>query len=306
VHEDKELGKGQWNRVLAGSIAGKPVAVKVSKGTTAEDKARIDSDLAVLRKLRHEFIVQLTHPVHYAMECCFGDILTHVADLSKAGLSKEDSRRLGLTFFVQLLRAVDYLHNQKNIAHCDLKPQNAMIGDDGCLRVVDFGSARSTVAVGTPTEYTPFYGAPEFDSPLLTQSGLAGCDIWSLGCVLFRVLNGIELGATMPKEAQASVNSFFAHLRGPYCDQRRQMNVPADKTSFDHLLHFMLMPPTKIKFGTGEDLSDTLMPNPARFDIRQVLNHPAIKNFKPYLPVELKQLLGRRLAAISYAESSGA
>ena len=58
------------------------------------------------------------------------------------------------------------MHEHK-IVHRDLKPQNVMICDDGSLRIMDFGIAKSTemrritFAGFSPAMGTPDYMAPE-------------------------------------------------------------------------------------------------------------------------------------------------
>lgn len=44
-------------------------------------------------------------------------------------------------WFLQLARAIDYLHNSKNVAHNDIKLENLMIKENSLL-LADFGFAR--------------------------------------------------------------------------------------------------------------------------------------------------------------------
>lgn len=76
-------------------------------------------------------------------------------------LSSGKTRRL----FGQLVSAIEYLHNDKKVAHRDLKPDNILLHDkEGeILKISDFGISRnvgSTSLCGTVIG-TPMYQAPE-------------------------------------------------------------------------------------------------------------------------------------------------
>ena len=43
--------------------------------------------------------------------------------------------------FKQLMKILQYLHENVEISHRDIKPDNIMIGQDGMVKQVDFGSA---------------------------------------------------------------------------------------------------------------------------------------------------------------------
>ena len=89
----------------------------------------------------------------------------------------------------RLLRAVGMLH-RRQILHRDIKPENLLLGDDGELRVLDFGLAycpglsedRAHVLPGTPSFIAPeaFNG----DRPTAQQ------DLYSVGVTLYYLLTG--------------------------------------------------------------------------------------------------------------------
>lgn len=89
----------------------------------------------------------------------------------------------------RLLKALGMLH-RRNILHRDIKPENLLWGDDGELRVVDFGLAycpglsrdEANELPGTPSYIAPeaFSGAP----PSAQQ------DIYSAGVTLYHLLTG--------------------------------------------------------------------------------------------------------------------
>ena len=85
------------------------------------------------------------------------DLLNRVRPLPEPDAAKIASR---------ICEALDYLHKNQ-VVHRDLKPQNIMLCNDGSLRIMDFGIAKSLASrrltfVGfTPAMGTPHYMAPE-------------------------------------------------------------------------------------------------------------------------------------------------
>jgi serine/threonine protein kinase len=101
---------------------------------------------------------------------------------------------------IPLTDAVAAAH-QQGIAHRDLKPANVMIGDDGRVKVLDFGLARSLAGEGgglaelptqTATAAGHTVGTPAYMSPEQAQGERVDTrsDIFSLGIVFYELLTG--------------------------------------------------------------------------------------------------------------------
>jgi hypothetical protein len=92
-------------------------------------------------------------------------------------------------FIVGLVSGLRHLHCQ-DIVHCDLKPANLLVCDDGTVKIGDFGSAKMVncgLTASTAAVMTPLYGAPElFEMQRPTEK----VDIWSFGLILYEILFG--------------------------------------------------------------------------------------------------------------------
>ncbi|NXD45913.1 MK15 kinase, partial [Copsychus sechellarum] len=98
----------------------------------------------------------------------------------------------------QLLKATKFIHSG-NVIHRDQKPSNVLLDGQCCVKLCDFGLARSLSQRGEEqagaalTEYvaTRWYRAPEL--LLGSRSYTKGVDMWSIGCILGEMLLGKPL-----------------------------------------------------------------------------------------------------------------
>lgn len=87
------------------------------------------------------------------------------------------------SYLRQLLDGIAYCHENR-VLHRDLKPQNLLIDNKGCIKLADFGLAR---AFGLPMRaythevITLWYRAPEI--LLGSKTYDMAVDVWSLGCI---------------------------------------------------------------------------------------------------------------------------
>ena len=179
------------------------VAVKVLKSETEGEKNGTDSRESAAKRFATEASAMelLSHPNIVGVYETATDegrpIRYFVMEYIEANTLKSMISKYGalpprdvLLLTEQILLALDHIH-KKGILHCDVKPQNIMLLDNGGIKLADFGIARfingeenreSEIAVGTV-----YYISPEQASgkPLDGRS-----DLYSLGVMMYEMLTG--------------------------------------------------------------------------------------------------------------------
>ncbi len=180
------------------------VALKVLPPELAfseERRARFKREAKAVAALNHPHIVTVhsveeADGVHFiTMELVRGKTLSEV--IPKIGLSLANFLEIG----IPLADAVSAAH-EKGILHRDLKPDNLMLGDDGRLKVLDFGLAKLKPEAGiggvtdlptkSRTEEGRIVGTVSYMSPEQAEGKTldARSDIFSLGIVLYEMATG--------------------------------------------------------------------------------------------------------------------
>mgnify|MGYP001788052584 CR=1 FL=1 len=173
---------------------GDRVALKVLHFSTEKNRVRFLREAHTLAGLEHEGIVRyIEHGTidestpFLVMEWLEGVPLSRI--FKQGVLSLEQARRLG----VSVCRTLAWAHD-RGVVHRDLKPSNLLVLDDDFARVklLDFGIARAggmPALTGAETMLgTPGYMAPEQARGDPNLDGRA--DLFSLGCVLYKVITG--------------------------------------------------------------------------------------------------------------------
>jgi len=174
---------------------GAAIALKVPYLQIESDPAGFDRF-----KREEEIGLQLDHPnilkiipvenksrPYIAMEYLEGQTLSELLK-NVHPLPEPDAVRIAS----RVCEALEYMHG-KGVIHRDLKPQNIMICNDGSIRIMDFGIARSqgsrrlTFVGFTPAMGTPDYMAPE---QVRGSRGDLRTDIYSMGAILYEMSTG--------------------------------------------------------------------------------------------------------------------
>ncbi|CAF0822040.1 unnamed protein product [Adineta steineri] len=205
MNEKEILGMGRFGMVFGGTMRRNGVRIAIKKiqmtQCSQKDRENIEQEAAYLFQLNHpgilkfEGIFDFEQHILLVTERLDTDMLNFILSNAnpKARLNEDVTRFLAF----QLVAAIRYLHF-KNIAHCDLKPDNVLINifsaDVVHLKVGDFGYARTIhehslryTKVGT-TAYLP----PEVshDQWRHSKGYNKTVDMWAIGVIIFVSLTG--------------------------------------------------------------------------------------------------------------------
>ena len=90
---------------------------------------------------------------------------------------------------IQICAGVGYAH-RAGLIHCDLKPQNVLVGSDGVAKITDFGIARAFATVQPDEHSDVVWGSPLYFAPEQAAGGPPSfaSDVYALGITFFEIL----------------------------------------------------------------------------------------------------------------------
>ena len=178
-------------------------------GYNFQQRERLLQEVLILGRLHHPNIVKLyevfqtSNTMYLIMELLSGgELYTRLIQSPRSALlfklfaegkfSEEYTRKI----VRDILNAIFYLHETKNIAHRDLKLANIMFTDrtaDAEIKLIDFGLSKFV----SGSEYmhslvgTRYYIAPEVYMSNFKGVGYnKSCDMWSIGVISYFLLTG--------------------------------------------------------------------------------------------------------------------
>ncbi|KAJ7684244.1 kinase-like domain-containing protein [Mycena polygramma] len=99
-------------------------------------------------------------------------------------------------YAAELIFAVESLHTEHRILHCDLKPRNILISPSGHLCLADFGlsihcyDGPEMYSFMVPKTGTPYYWPPECYNANVTHVNGVGLDTYALGRIIHELFVG--------------------------------------------------------------------------------------------------------------------
>lgn len=186
------------------------LALKVMHPALAADAAFVDRfirEAKSVARLAHSNVVAVFDqgtdgPYTYlAMEYVSGCTLRDV--LRERGALQP---RAALDIFEPVLAALGTAH-RAGFVHRDMKPENVLIGDDGRVKVADFGLVRSVDAATNTTG--SILGTVSYLAPEQIENGVTDTrvDVYACGVVLYEMLTGSK-----PHTGGTAAQVLYQHL----------------------------------------------------------------------------------------------
>lgn len=173
------------------------VAIKVLSAnfsSDSEDVRRFQQEAQSTAKLKHPGIIQVYDAnakdglYYFVMEYISGYT---VGDwVRRKGVLKEKD---ALLVAECVSDALGDAWEKERVIHCDIKPDNVMIDEDGTVKLADLGLARTISTMTADAETEEVMGTPAYMSPEQVQGRQdldCRADIYSLGAMLYHLVTG--------------------------------------------------------------------------------------------------------------------
>ncbi|MDD7963834.1 serine/threonine-protein kinase [Actinomycetospora lemnae] len=196
---EHELGRGAMGTVWSAydEVLHRPVAVKEVRLSSVPVNERAIVRERTLREARatamlsHPNVVTLYDVVEVASEPYVvmellpsRSLASYIGDRGR--LTQPEAAEIGSAVASALITA-----HRAGITHRDVKPGNVLIGENGQIKLTDFGIARNA-AEQSMTQTGTVLGSPPYIAPEVAMGRAVGpaADLWGLGATLFACLEG--------------------------------------------------------------------------------------------------------------------
>lgn len=175
----------------------RPVALKVLRESASDTHTgdlvtSLDREARVIARLQHPNIVGIYDTGvfegrHYlVMEYVQGYTLRQLLD-ARGPVQEGDAVRYALP----VAGALQYAHDH-GVVHCDVKPENILISEQGVPKVTDFGVAETVARTLSPEQARDIVGTIAYLAPEVLQGANADprSDVYSLAMTVYEMVAG--------------------------------------------------------------------------------------------------------------------
>lgn len=188
----ERLGSGGVSEVFRAKdrFTNRDVALKILHPHLTEFADRLEREVETTRAVDHPRIARYyelcrtPERVYLSLEYLpGGDLRQHI--IERGAMPVGEVVRIG----IEVLDGLAAAHSA-GIIHCDIKPHNVLLDDEGHVRLTDFGLARTSA--GGSLSQRSRAGTPDYVAPEISTGGYfdARSDLYSFGVMLFEMLTG--------------------------------------------------------------------------------------------------------------------
>ena len=284
----KLLGRGGYGEVyLAHDLElGREVAIKVireDKASSPKDSSYFVVEAVDTANMNHPGVINIfsigqteDNRPFYTMPIMEENLAKRIKEYHdpSANRTKQESRRLRIQLLTQFAAVCRTMHNAhlKGIVHCDLKPDNIMIGENNETRITDWGllirfqndpnaksslnQLRSSICGKIPPPEDRYWGTITYMSPeqslkrpdMITPQS----DVYCLGSILYEILTG-----QMPIKASSTLTQMLDDLMNHEITDPRNVN-PDISPALEAICLKAIERKQKDRYETAQDLADDI------------------------------------------------
>jgi len=249
----RRLGAGGMSEVFLAQreADGLEVAVKLLDTRLNENASLLErfiQEYALLEQIDHPNVARIfahgftdEHAFITMEYFAHGDIKRRIA----SGLSPFEA----LSIALQVAYALSQIH-ALGIVHRDVKPDNLMLREDGCVALIDFGVAKHDTQNLEHTQQGEIVGSPYYLSPEQASGKPVSpaSDIYSLGVIFYEMVT-----RKRPYAADSMEALLYQHVHAP------PPRFEPKYAEFQQLLDQMMHKDPKKRFNSAQALADYIV-----------------------------------------------
>lgn len=189
-----KLGSGAFGVVRAGTLYGStPVAIKELEHCSGNVAEALQQEVERMMRVAHPNVVRV-----YGLLCTKNSKTPSAIVMERLGATLEDAAiqtdltpEYKMQYTQDIIAGMGRVHEGRMV-HCDLKPQNILLTENGHHAVIiDFGvsQGKSTIIADSLLDRRTSRGTIQYMAPEVSEAGKLGlsCDVYSFGVLLYEL-----------------------------------------------------------------------------------------------------------------------